>query len=159
MKELGEFKLVSHKGFWKIETDGITVDYLSFLEIAEKDVIAREDVILLLNILEKGKFLNEFEEQWADSVKSDLSDSAISIFSNYLSEFNVNEDADFVIQICDVIFSLDSLNEFALICKCKAYKVKGNHTLAKLTYTNYSKDYLALYGEEYSKSFADIFYI
>ncbi len=158
MKDVGDFKLISNNGFWKIETS-IVVDYFSFLEIINKRVISQDDIITLLGILENGKFLSEFEEQWADSIKSDISDSIISILSNYLTGFNIKADSDFVIQICDAIFNFDSLNEIALNFKCKAYKEKGNHALAKLIYNNYSKDYLSLYGEEYAKSFSDIFYL
>lgn len=158
MKDVGDFKLISYKGFWKIETL-VSIDYFSFLEIINKRTISKEDIITLLEILDNGKFLGGFEEQWADGIKSDVSDSIISILSNYLIGFNIKSDSDFAIQICDAIFNFDSLNEIALNFKCKAYKEKGNHTLAKLIYNNYSKDYLALYGEEYSKSFSDIFYL
>lgn len=158
MKEVGDFKLISYKGFWKIETP-IAIDYFSFLEVINKRAISKEDIITLLDILDNGKFLGGFEEQWADSIKSDVSDSIISILSNYLIGFNIKSDSDFAIQICDAIFNFDSLNETALKFKCKAYKEKGNHTLAKLIYNNYSRDYFALYGEEYSKSFSDIFYL
>jgi hypothetical protein len=61
-----------------------------------------------------------------------------------------------IIHIADCIFNFDSINEDAMILKCKAHHALGSHSIPKSTYDKFKKEYKTLYGEEYGVSFADI---
>lgn len=156
INNIGDCKIVGESGYWKIEISGIDIDYLQFLQIMSKGIVSKGDVRRLLFIVEKGQFINNFDAEWLDSIKSDISDSVITILSSYITGLNVKDETNLIIQICDALFVFDPLSEIGLEYKCKAFKEIGKHTLAKQLYSNYTKEYLTLYGEEYSKSFSEI---
>ncbi|MFR3549388.1 MAG: hypothetical protein ACLTTW_03630 [Coprobacter sp.] len=60
------------------------------------------------------------------------------------------------LQLTDVIFLYDSLNEDALTTKCYILYNSGKKGLAKNTYDNFCKEYFSLLGERYKYSLAQI---
>lgn len=156
LSEIGNSEIVGQNGYWKLEVSDISIDYYTFLSILEKGIVSKNDIRKLLLIVEKGQFITDLDAEWLDPIKSEVSDYVVTILSSYITGLNIKDETNLIIQICDTLFTFDILSEIALEYKCKALKEIGKHTLVKQLYTNYAKEYLALYGEEYSKSFSEI---
>jgi len=55
----------------------------------------------------------------------------------FAEKLSIKEEAGLVIQIADCIFSCDSINEEAMILKCKAHFEMGAHSLSKVHTPNF----------------------
>ncbi|MCX6335601.1 MAG: galactose oxidase, partial [Bacteroidia bacterium] len=94
--------------------------------------------------------------EWLDDFKSDISDMIVDTLETFTEKCNLETDAEFIIQLADCIFNFDKINEEAMIYKCKAEYFLGNHSLAKMTYEKFVKEYQKLYDEEYKRSFNEL---
>ena len=79
---------------------------------------------------------------------------AIDFLNRLLQENDSNDVTK--LQLTDVIFLYDSLNEDALTMKCYILYNSGKKGLAKNTYDNFCKEYFSLLGEKYKYSLAQI---
>lgn len=158
LSELGDVELSKKTGYWKIvhNESELRSDYLEFLQLTESKVNLNEaKVEQLIEVIKKGAFLRNVEYEWLDDFKAAVSDRLIESLVSYL-ENNSSANLQLNIKIANCIFYFDVINEEALIMKCKAQCLLGQHGLAKKTYENFSKEYLKLYGEEYSQAFTEI---
>jgi len=89
-------------------------------------------------------------------IKKEIQDEAISFLEEFLLSFQIKDNPKLVIDACNSIFSLDSLNEIALTYICRANKEIGNYALAKQLFSNFAKEYSSLYREELHKQFSEI---
>jgi hypothetical protein len=94
--------------------------------------------------------------EWLDDFKADVSDKIVDTLVAFAEKFDVKTDAEFIIRLADCIFNFDRSNEEAMILKCKAEYCLGKHSLAKLTYEKFIKEYQLLYNEEYKRSFNEL---
>jgi len=74
----------------------------------------------------------------------------------YGQKADIKAEAEFVIHLADSIFNFDTVNEEAMILKCKAQYCMGKHSHAKATYDKFCKEYQGMYNQEYDKAFTDI---
>lgn len=160
LERVGSCKLVKKSGFWQfeIENHSIYVDYEKYTSLlrekAESDV---EHVRRLLAITGKGSFLFQTEYDWLDDIKSDISNSVIQMGLRFLKRHNGSIDnPEFTIEITNCIFHFDRLNEDALEYQCRSLIQLKRHALANKTYSRFVKDYLDMYGEEFSRSFNQV---
>ncbi len=159
LNEVGQCEVTHKTGYWKIICDGKEVynDYQDFLRITKsKTNLSKQNIKRLTIIGEQGAFLVNLNHDWLDGFKASVSETMIETLYSFAKNLDIREESSLVIHIADCIFSCDSINEEAMILKCKAHHEMGSHSLSKSTYTKFCKDYLKLYDQEYEKSFADI---
>ena len=94
--------------------------------------------------------------EWLDEFKSDVSDKIIDTLVTFAEKCDLKADTEFIIHLADSIFNFDRTNEEAMILKCKAEYIQGKHSLAKMTYEKFIREYKLLYNEEYKKPFCDL---
>ncbi|BBE20396.1 hypothetical protein AQPE_4588 [Aquipluma nitroreducens] len=94
--------------------------------------------------------------EWLDDFKSDVSDKIVDTLVAYAEKCDLKTDAEFIVHLADCIFNFDRSNEDAIILKCKAEYCLGKHSLGKLTYEKFIKEYKQLYNEEYKRSFNEL---
>lgn len=144
-------------GYWRIECDGIFVDYALYLRIVtNRDLLDKERVVQLSEIIQRGSFLSNVEYEWLDSFKSDVSNEVVDVYSQFMKSINILDNPEFLIKIANYISCFDPVNEEAMNIKCKALAFLGKHSLAKTTYENFKKEYKMIYQEEYSLDFQTI---
>lgn len=156
---LGDCELTKKTGYWKIIIDekNIKSDYLDFLKITSSNSnLNREEIIELIKISDKGAFLSNVHYEWLDKFKAEVSDRIINTLVNFADKCKIEEDPEFIIHLADSIFNFDKVNEEAMIFKCKAQHYMGRHSLAKLTYENFIKEYRIIYDQEYELTFGEI---
>jgi hypothetical protein len=110
----------------------------------------------LLEIARKGAFLQNVHYEWLDDFKADVSDKIVETMVAFTEKFDLKTDAEFIIRLADCVFHFDRINEEAMILKCRAEYYLGRHSLAKLNYEKFIKEYLLLYNEEYKRSFNEL---
>ncbi len=143
-------------GYWKANIDfsKITVDYHIYLSIIkDKRELNKQKIQELAEIIQRGSFLSNLEYEWLDSFKSEISNQVIDIYQHFANSIEISKDPEFLIEIANYIFYFDTVNEEAMMLKCKALVHLGKHSLAKGAFENFRKEYKIIYGEEFSKDF------
>ncbi len=146
-------------GYWKTNIDfsKINVDYHNYLNIVkDKRELNKQRIKELTQIIQRGSFLSNLEYEWLDPFKSEISNQVIDIYQHYANSMEVSEDPEFMVEIANYIFYFDSVNEEAMMLKCKALVHLGKHSLAKGAFENFRKEYKVIYGEEFGKDFQAI---
>jgi len=159
LAEIGDIELTKNTGYWKIiyNNQDVKCDYAEFLQItSSKSNLTKQNVSRLLEITEKGAFLMNASYEWLDDFKSDVSDKIVDSLVVFGEKCDLKTDAEFIVHLADCIFNFDRSNEEAMILKCKAEYCLGKHSLAKLTYEKFIKEYQLLYDEEYKRSFNEL---
>lgn len=156
LEQLGGYELKQESGRWMLTFDGIKLDFIRFYEIVKCESVSKNDIYELLSLMQNGPFLNYCNYDWLDTFREETTDHAIQILSNYVEQINLKDDPIFIVQIADILFKLDSLNEMALIYKCKALRELSKHNQAKQLYNSFVKEYNLLYGENFERSFSSI---
>ncbi|MCF8273557.1 MAG: hypothetical protein K9I95_06970 [Flavobacteriaceae bacterium] len=159
LKEIGYCDLTKDTGYWKIifEPKKLKSDYFDLIQITEDEKnITKDRVDLLIKITQKGSFLSNLNYEWLDYFNADISDRIINTLTNYVQNEDIEKDPDFIIHLSDCIFNFDSINEDAMIYKCKAQYMMGKHSLAEGTFKKFEKEYKLLYAQDYEYSYQDI---
>ncbi|MDB5120047.1 MAG: galactose oxidase, partial [Sphingobacteriales bacterium] len=146
-------------GYWKINIDfaQINVDYYNYLNIIkDKRKLNKQKINELAEIIQRGSFLSNLEYEWLDSFKSEISNEVIDTYQHFANSIEISEDPEFLIKIASYIFYFDSVNEEAMVLKCKALVHLGKHSLAKVTFENFKKEYKVIYGEHFARDFQAI---
>lgn len=153
-------KLLAIKtGYWKVifEPSKIYNDYFDFLNITgSKESETLKNNLQLVEIAKKGPFLAKLNYEWLDEYKAITLEKIIDKLLSFAKKLNLKEDTRLIIQIAEDIFNFDSINEDAMILKCRALIELGMHSRSKTTYHKFSREYKILYDQEYEKSFAEI---
>ena len=159
LSDMGAVEMTKKTGYWKIifDNDAVKSDYNDFLEISGSKLnLTKQNICRLLEITRKGGFLINTNYEWLDDFKSDISDKIVDTLVTFAEKCKLETDADFIIHLTDCIFNFDKVNEEAMVLKCKAEYFLGNHSLAKMTYEKFVKEYHKLYDEEFKRSFNEL---
>lgn len=156
---LGDYDLNNNTGNWilKIENKAVYVDYFDYMELYTKgELTRREDILKLLDLTHRGSFLNDVGYEWLDRFKTTISDYVIDTLIRYSSTIRIPTDPDLALQIADTVALFDPLNEYVLQLRIRTYTAIGKHSLAKNCYEKFCKEYVAIYGEKFPRSFSDL---
>jgi len=159
LDKLEGFQISKDTGYWKIKIDDtkVKVDYKQYLQIVNsKQEINKERVNKLTEIVQRGSFLSTVEYDWLDTFKSEISNKIIDTYLHFASNIKIENDPEFLINLANLIFYFDSVNEEAMVIKCKALVFLGKHSLAKAVFETFSKDYRAIYGEDFGRNFPEV---
>lgn len=160
LTEIGDYKLTKETGYWKIihNENKPKSDYFDVLQITslKKEALSKDKIDYLIEIANKGPFLLNLTYEWLDGFKANVSDAVIDTLVSFADNFDINTDPEFIITLSDCLFKFDSINEEAMVFKCKAQYIMGKHSLAKSTYEKFEKEYELLYGQKFEMTFKDI---
>lgn len=156
---VGEYDLNNDTGNWilKINSEAIYVDYFEYMELYAKGKLTdRGDIQKLLELTRRGSFLNDMGYEWLDRFKTTISDYVTDTLVSYSETIRVEADPDLALQIADSIALFDPLNEYVLQLRVRTYTAIGKYSLAKNCYEKFAKEYIAIYGEKFPRSFTDV---
>lgn len=159
MRELGACEITKETGYWKINHDYkiLKSDYYELIHITDdKKNISKDRIDHIINITKKGPFLSNLEYEWLDQFKADISEKIINTLIEYAETVDIKRHPNFTIRLSDCVFNFDSINEEAMMYKCKAQYLMGKHSLAETTYKKFTKEYKLLYDQEYEYSFTNV---
>jgi two-component SAPR family response regulator len=159
LHEIGNCELSNRTGYWKIEFDDKVLrnDYADFLKIVKsKAELSKEKIQDLINITQKGTFLSNLNYDWLDEFKASIANDTIDHLIHSSTHMEIVKEPEFMNHIADAILKFDSVNEEAMVMKCKALIVLGRHTTASEAYSKFAREYKILYGSDFEKSFNEI---
>lgn len=157
LAEVGDFEIKSDDGYWRIDTNDVFIDYLTYRSILKNPgILSKEEVEMLCVIASEGNILPEQQYEWLDGLKGTISDDIFDKFLGFAETLDEEHAADLYIGIADVMFKFESINEQALALKCRAYSRSGRHSAAKIFYDKFCDEYRTVYDEEFPVSFAEI---
>lgn len=142
LAELNHVELIHDKGFFKIVfSDGCYCDCMRFAEITKGENIINNKE--LIEVLIRGKFLKNTEDEMFDSFKQEVENKAESILQMEIENRYAQQDYQTTLLLIDTLFNIDSLNEDALY-----YQI---HSLTKLRMSDQAKNKYLLFTAEYKK--------
>lgn len=159
LEQMGECVVVKDAGRWmlKYNPEQLHIDLVSLLGLAvKKQPYTKQEIFLLMAIVQRGAFLYQTDYAWLDDIKSDVSNKVIDALieaSNVLSE---KKEPELLIETANCIFHFDQINEHALKIKCKSLIALGRHSLARNCYEKFTKDYSQMYGEDFGETFNEV---
>jgi two-component SAPR family response regulator len=159
LDKTGGCNLSKETGYWKIDIqpEWVRVDYLDYLAIIQnRAALDKSGVKALAAITRRGSLLNNVEYPWLDPFKSDVSNHVIDTYLHFAQSGAGSSDPEFMIGLADDIFYFDSVNEEAMVIKCRALVQLGKHSLAKSAYTSFIKEYRQIYGEDFGRDFQSV---
>jgi two-component SAPR family response regulator len=161
MENVGEIQFNKKGTYWSVEFgEEIYCDYYEALilikKIKENKETTINDIKRLLAIVTVGELLPNTQVEWADVFKSDFSNELVDLILYLIRQKPAEFSDDIYIEMANVLFIHDPLNEDALKLKCKVLVKMGKNGLAKNTYTTFVKEYVILFGIEYKYSFDQI---
>ncbi|WP_163325393.1 kelch repeat-containing protein [Draconibacterium mangrovi] len=160
IEEVAGLEIVYENSYWKLKmSSNIYCDYLHVLNItnrSEDEHLDLKDIATLYGLLDKGELLPNLEIDWIDSYKAQFTNSVVDFLVKLLSRQEIKGDKKTLLHIADCIFSLDSLNEDALIVKCQILHKDGKGSVALHSYNSFCKEYQNLLNSEFPASFKDV---
>jgi two-component SAPR family response regulator len=161
--QIGKVSISSQNSYWTVHFgDDIYCDYYEALILIDRfsavDVLEFDlkDLKRLISIASGGELLPNIQTEWVDSFKSSFSNRLIDLLLAISSNPAYQLDMQTKLDIADVIFVHDSLNEDALKLKCITLVKTGKNGLAKKVYTSFVHEYKTLFGIDFKYSFEQI---
>lgn len=157
LDQLGTYELSNESGYWKFTSDDIFVDYIEFTKLVNDiKTPTKEQVERLLALTANGSLLPEDDHPWLDRYKSETSDLIIEKLWEYALTLDVERSPRLFIDLADIIFRFEHINEQALYLKVKAYSVTGRHSSAQKAYEKFRAEYESVYGEPLKVSLTEL---
>ena len=159
LEKMDNCKVSKETGYWRIKFDTAEtyIDYQQYVDIIKnKAQLDKDKIMRLAQIIKKGSFLSTVGYEWIDSFKAEISNEIIDTYLHYAGTITIASDPELLIEIANYIFYFDSVNEEAMVIKCKALVHMGKHSQSKNTFENFSREYRLLYGEDFGKSFSQV---
>lgn len=157
-EQLAGIQITKDTGNWKIVFDAskINIDYYEIQKLTTaKKKLSIAEANLVLAMVNQGSFLSNLEYEWLDDFKGEISNKVIDVLLAYAEDLSVEKQAEMIVEVADTILKFDSVEETAMVLKCKSLVQLGKHSLAKTSFEKFSKDYQRLYSEEYSMTYKE----
>jgi two-component SAPR family response regulator len=140
-------------------SDEFYCDYFAFiseLESYKNNLIDQSSLRKLVNILNRGKFLEFINDDHFDSFKRDFEFDVLGIIPNEMKRFYDNKEYSDVIPITEILLNIDSLNLDAFMYKIHALMKMKMNSKAKKYFNYFVVNYSKITGEEFNQTFRDI---
>jgi two-component SAPR family response regulator len=146
--------LVYENSHFRLQCSGdFTCDWMDFRTESMKE---HPDMDKVMSIISRGKFLPFIEDPVFDSFKEKTESLLISMLTAELMKCYENKQYVNVLDLAEVIFHTDSLNEQAMICQLNALIKLRRAEDALVRYSAFVKEYAAMYDAEYEHDFKSL---
>jgi two-component SAPR family response regulator len=154
---VGDYEIVSNASYLRIDLGhNLVCDYAECWNVLNGKTFNKQQIIQLIEIAGRGSLLSECSYEWLDAFKACVSDALIDTLLGFANMVDLSKEIQLIIRLSDTVFLFDPLNEEALNLKCKALIYSGKHSLAKATYTHFTKEYETLFSVPYKYSFSEL---
>ncbi len=134
-------------------TGSFSCDWMDFRMESLKE---QPDMEKVMPIVSRGKFLPFIEDPVFDSFKEKTESLLINILSAELMRCYERKQYVNVLDLADVIFHTDPLNEQAMICQVNSLVKLRRTEDALVRYSEFVKEYYAMYDAEYENDFKSL---
>jgi two-component SAPR family response regulator len=146
--------LVYENSHFKLQCSGpFSCDWMDFREESLKE---QPDMDKVMSIVSRGKFLPFIDDPVFDSFKENTESLLISMLNGEIMNCYDRKQYVNILDLADVVFHTDSLNEQALICQLNALVKLKRTEDALVRYSAFVKEYAAMYDAEYEHDFKSL---
>ncbi|MDG3581049.1 hypothetical protein [Galbibacter pacificus] len=157
LEKIGNIEITNDNTYWKVSMDeNIYCDYIKTIQVLDslsEHPLKEGTIVKLLQTVSAGEICPNIQIEWMDTFKVDFSNRVINGLE-FIAKSKT--DPNLLNAIADCILKYDPLNEEAITLKCKSLYKIGKKGLAKQCYDIFRKEYEALLGTEFTKSFSNI---
>ncbi len=156
LSEIDGIELVYDKGYFKVNIDETVCycDYVlfSYFMDSSKSITKEQIYVILL----RGKFLLGESMSVFDLFKTKVDDYLYSYLPLEIDYSFKEHDYENVVRLCNILLSIDSLNELSLSYIIYTLNILGNTQEAILRYSSFVKEYKHIMGEEFMLSYNEL---
>jgi hypothetical protein len=146
--------LVYENNHFRLQCSGsFTCDWMDFHIESLKE---QPDMGKVMSLVSRGKFLSFIEDPVFDSFKEKTESLLINILTDEILKCYEKKQYANVLDLVDVIFHTDSLNEQAMICQINSLVKLKRTEDALVRYSAFVKEYAAMYDAEYEHDFKSL---
>jgi two-component SAPR family response regulator len=146
--------LVYENNHFRLQCSGsFTCDWMDFHMESLKE---QPDMSKVMSLVSRGKFLSFIEDPVFDSFKEKTESLLINILTDEILKCYEKKQYANVLDLVDVIFHTDSLNEQAMICQINSLVKLKRTEDALVRYSAFVKEYAAMYDAEYEHDFKSL---
>lgn len=160
LDEIGGIEIVYNKNLWYVSfDDSVRFDLMDYFKLKEsfmKSDDPRKDMKNLLNLIGKGKLLDDCNFDWLDNYKIKIHEDIVSFLLKAVQMVNNKMDDDELLSAAQVILKYDTLNEFAMQLKIRQLLKLGKTKAARDYFITYTNEYKDILGQNYKQSFEKI---
>jgi len=159
LADIGDVNISFDGTYWRVTHDASTfcdIEFISQWYSGNIDLRRSEVFDRCISVLSRGTFLYDIESEWLNKEKENISTHIVSRLEEFCSSLSVVKDEQKLLQIADVLFIFDEMNETALQLKCCILVRQGKHSLALEAYDRFTKLYQSIYNEAFKLSFKEL---
>lgn len=159
LEDVGDINVDFDGNGWRVsysEEIFCDVDFIRKYYSKEYSVADNSKLSKLISVLKRGKFLPDVKPEWLEKIKDDISGNIVARLEELCVGVDIQKNRKELLEITDVLFIFDQMNETALEYKCKVLYKQGKHSLAKEVYDHFTRSYVTLYKEDFSVSFKEL---
>lgn len=133
------------------------LNYFRYFEEANCEIsILEKELQKLLTLLRNGRLLSNSSSSWLDPFIEKFSNQVIEACTLYAQNLDYQKHQELLLQLTEIIYLYDDLNETALRLKLQILIQQGKLSLAHTIHANFAKLYQKLYNVEYPLSFKEM---
>ncbi len=159
LQDVGNINISFDGSYWRITHEQNVFCDIEFIKqrFQKKfDVGQPKEFERVISVLSRGGFLTNIEAEWLDNVKDDFSGRIVTRLEEVCHVLEQHKNKKALLEISDVLFTFDQMNETALRLKCNILNRQGKHSLALEVYNHYTKVYRSIYNEDFGRTFKDL---
>ena len=158
LDEAGNIKITNTNSVWNIYiSEDVHCDYLDIVSFVTKVknaiLLEEEDICHFLSLVSAGDLLPDIATEWISVFKNTYTKDIIDTLTTLLNVPVVQRDLRLLFYTAKSLLAIDSLNDEALSIVCSTLQKLNKHSLAKLTYDSFVKEYKKGTGTPYPVSF------
>ncbi len=159
LSEIDGIEILHQNNKWVMEiSEKLSLDVKKYHDLKSrlKNDFTKAELNRFINLISKGRFLNDIDYEWLDSIKSDIISEVIEISLSISENEKVKNDDELLLKLSDAILIWDSVNEKAIKLKINALTNLGRNGEAKLAYENFVLNYRKIFESDYKSSFQEL---
>ncbi|WP_347840560.1 hypothetical protein [uncultured Draconibacterium sp.] len=156
LEDVGDITISFDGNYWRINHGDEVFCDIEFIKKYNEsgfDINQPVEFAKVLTILKRGNFLLNTDAEWLDMLKDEISGKVVGRLEDVCSLLDMRKNEHELMEIAEVLFSFDQMNEKALQLKCYILNQQGKHSLALEVYNHYIRLYKKLYNEDFNRSF------
>lgn len=162
LEEFEGIDINNDNSYWHcLITPPFYCDYAILLELAadisgSKEEPVTEKIDLFISLVSQGLLLPNIQNEWVDSFKAEYASLVIDLLQQLAKKTEQANDYKRMLRIANALLVQDSIDEDALVLKCKALIATGKKSTAMTFYTNFCRNYKMILNDEFPIPFSAI---
>ena len=111
---------------------------------------------MVLSMASQGLLLPNTQTELVDSFKAEFSTTVIDALLALAKQADESKNHKLLLHVAEAILIQDSIDEDALIYKCKSLIKLGKKSAALSFYNNFCRDYKLILNDNYSRTFDEL---